>query len=343
MEITTLLTLCANNQASDLHLSPGMPPLLRIHGDLRPLDDEQLEAQELEHALLSCMPPAAKTQYGRQHCCDFRWHVGRQTHCRVHIYRQIHGMAATFRLIAETPPTIEQLGLPTVVRQIASAPHGLVLVTGACGSGKSTTLAALIDFRNSTSACHILTLEQPVEYLHISKHALVSQRELDPCARSYAQALSSALREDPDIILVGEMRDSATIALALEAAETGHLVLSSLHTGRACEAIMRIVGSFPAAAQETIRQQLSLSLVAIIAQVLPKTLDGQGRIAAHEILLASSAVRNLIRENRLAQIVSQIQSGRTLGMQTLEHALQQLVSEQKISRTEALLYLAETE
>lgn len=336
MEIASLLRLCAENQASDLHLVPGQPPIMRIHGDLQRMDQPALDPAWLAIKLLNCMPAPENQLFAQVGYCDFRWETHLHTHCRTHIYQQRQGMAAAFRLIPAMPPTIEQLELPAVVRGIVSRPHGLVLVTGACGSGKSSTLAALINYRNAISPCHILTLEEPIEFLHESQRGLINQRALGH-SMTYPQALKSALREDPDIIMVGEMRDAATIALVLEAAETGHLVLSSLHTNSARDAISRIVGSFPSASQDAIRIQLSLCLVAIIAQALPRSLSG-GRILAAEVLLATLAVRNLIRENRLPQLDSLMQTGQKAGMHTLQQSLQWLVQQGQISPSEAKRY-----
>jgi len=335
MEITTLLASCASKNASDLHLAPGQAPIMRVNGDLQRMAFPPFDPNVLTQCLLNTMNESERRHYSHRHYCDLRLQVDSLTHCRVHVYQQRQGIAAAFRLITAIPPTIDELGLPPIVRHIANSPHGLILVTGASGSGKSSSLAAMIDYRNSTSPCHILTLEDPIEFLHESKCALVSQCALSHDVPDYAEALKCALREDPDIIMVGEMRDAATIALALEAAETGHLVLSSLHTSSARNSIARIIGSFAPEAQETIRTQLSLSLVAVIAQTLPKSIDGSRRIVAHEVLLATRAMRNLIRENRLAQIDSLIQTSQKMGMHTLDQCLQQMINSQIISVDEA--------
>jgi twitching motility protein PilT len=336
MEITSLLSHCASLKASDCHLAPGLPPIVRINGNLQRLDVPPMAATQLDTVLYACMNLAQQARFDRLHTCDFHFPVDRLTHSRAHVYLQRLGRAAAFRLFPRSPPTLEQLGLPPILRQIAVCPHGLVLVTGACGSGKSSTLAAMINYRNRLAPCHILTLEDPIEFVHESQRALVSQRELDVEQESHAQVLSAMLREDPDIIMIGEMRDAASISLALEAAETGHLVLSTLHARSARDAIARMVASCPAVSQELTRIQLSQSLTAIIAQALPRSCNGLTRLIAHEILLATPAVRNLIRENRGAQIESVLQTGQQYGMHTLAQSLQHLLDQQKISVEEAL-------
>lgn len=335
MEIARLLSLCVKHQASDLHLVPGQPPYIRIRGDLQCLDLPVLAVSALQESLLDMTPARQRPLLLQDACCDFRWITSDNIHSRVHIYHQHCGMSAAIRLIPTYLPSFAELGLPAVVSRIVDCRHGLVLVTGACGSGKSSTLAAMLDNLNHLRPCHILTLEQPIEFLHVSQRALVSQRELPSMHASLAQALRNALREDPDIIMIGELRDPESIAMALEAAETGHLVLSTLHAGNAQDALLRIIGSFPAAHQEAIRTQLSLSLVAIISQALPQTLDGRRRVLAHEVLLATHGVRNLIRENKLALLESFIQSNQHLGMHTLQQSLMQLVRQNTISSAEA--------
>lgn len=335
MDLVSLLAQCGAHRASDLHLTPGLPPLMRVNGDLQRLDLPALDPDDLEITLRAIMNHDAAQCFAAHHYCDFRLQADHTTHCRVHIHLQRLGMSAAFRLIPATPPTFELLGLPAGLRQIASSPHGLVLVTGASGSGKSSTLAAMLDYRNSVSPCHILTLEDPIEFIHVSRRALITQCELDSQTPDFSGRLKRALREDPDVIMIGEMRDPATIGLALEAAETGHLVLSTLHTRNARDAVARIVASAAPAAQDNLRLQLAQSLQAIISQALLKTADGQTRVLAYEILMATRAVRNLIRENRLAQLESLQQSGQQQGMHTLDQYLNQLVRTGRVSRDEA--------
>jgi twitching motility protein PilT len=341
MEITSLLARCASHAASDCHLAPFLPPIARINGNLHRLDLPVMDPLQLDAILLNCMDEQQHARFDCNQACDFHFPVDRLTHSRAHVYRQRHGMAAAFRLIPARPPTLEQLELPAILQQIARCKQGLVLITGACGSGKSSTLAAMIDFRNSLGACHIVTMEDPIEFLHDSKQALVSQRELDFLAKDQSRALRAALREDPDILVIGEMRDEASIALALEAAETGHLVLATLHARSTRDAIARIVAGSPLVSQELTRIRLSQSLTAVFAQALPRSRDGSRRFVAHEILLATRAVRNLIRENRLQQIESLLQTGQHTGMHTLGQSLQDLVQQQKISPEEALLHAGE--
>jgi len=341
MEITSLLSSCMHRGASDLHLSPGLPPVIRIHGVLHRLPHPPLAPSDLDDRLRALMNDRASIDFARFRCCDFRMQADSLTHCRVHVYGQRHGTAAAFRFLTAPIPTFEQLGLPAILQHIATRPHGLVLITGPAGSGKSTTLAAMIDYLNSTQACHILTLEDPVEFLHESKRGLITQCDLQQEGTDFAQALKRALREDPDVIMVGEMRDSATIALALDAAETGHLVLSTLHSRSAREAVSRLIGSFSPEGQGSVRVQLSHSLTAIIAQTLLRSAVADRRILAHEILIATDAVRHLIRDNRVDQLESVQQTGHAMGMHTLEQYLGCLVDAQRITRAEAGRHLGE--
>lgn len=336
MELTDLLRLCNRQQASDLHLRPGLPPILRRNGALQRLDEPPIEPPALERLLRAALPVDASRALAAHGSCDFVL-AGTEVRARVHVFCLPQGLAAALRLIPDRIPELEMLGLPAALPGISDAHQGLVLITGASGSGKSTTLAALIDSFNRRRACHILTLEDPIEFVHTSRAALVTQ-----CvARQGADALRAALRQDPDIIMLGEMRDSETIALALQAAETGHLVLSTLHTRTAVDAIARIVGVFPAAAQEFLRTQLSRSLRAVLAQTLLNSADGQTRVLAYEMLVSTPAIRNLIRENRLAQIETQLQTGRQHGMHSLRQCLDTLVASGRIAHSDAVLSNAE--
>jgi twitching motility protein PilT len=336
MEMIDLLRLGAQSQASDLHLRPGKAPVLRIHGKLMHCAEPVLASGQLDQLLRAAMTPCAETAYSRHGYCDFML-VAPETRSRVHVFRQQQGMAAALRLIPPGIPPLATLGLPTELSCITHARQGLVLITGASGSGKSTTLAALIDHFNHQRASHILTLEDPIEFAHESRTALITQCDFVHGADS----LRAALRQDPDIIMLGEMRDSETIALALLAAETGHLVLSTLHARTSADAVTRILGSFPASAQEPVRHQLSLSLRAVLAQTLVATANGGPRVLVHEILVATPAIRNLIRENRLALIESQLQTGRQHGMHTLRQCLDALVSTGRVDHAEAARLTAE--
>jgi twitching motility protein PilT len=335
MDLDHLLAISFESQASDLHLTPGQAPLIRVHGDLARLDLPPLPPAELESALFTLMRPGLRQRWQQGKNCDFHLSVALPCQGRVHVYRQFRGMAAAIRLIPLEVPRLSQLGLPTALETMAMAPQGLVLISGASGSGKSSALAAMLDHRNASSRGHILTLEDPIEFLHQSKQSLVTQCELDPDDADFSQALKCALRQDPDVITVAEMRDAASIRLALEAAQTGHLVLATLHARSAREAVTRIVSAFAPEAQEAVRCELSLALQAVLALTLVKQRDGQGRLAAHEILIATHAVRNLIRENRLAQIESLQQSGQSSGMHTLQQSLRQLLDAGLISAEEA--------
>lgn len=335
MDITELLAFTVKNKASDLHLSAGLPPLLRVHGDMRRLNVPELSHQDVHAMVYDIMNDSQRKRYEEQLECDFSFEIPQLSRFRVNAFVQQRGAAAVFRVIPSTVLSLEQLDAPAIFKSIADQPRGLVLVTGPTGSGKSTTLAAMINHINESQYGHILTVEDPIEFVHSSKRCLVNQRELGPHTLSFNHALRSALREDPDVILVGEMRDLETIRLAMTGAETGHLVFGTLHTSSAAKTIDRIVDVFPAAEKEMVRAMLSESLRAVIAQTLVKTADGQGRAAAHEIMIGTPAVRNLIRENKIAQMYSAIQTGHQFGMQTLDQSLQQLVQQGKINSAEA--------
>ncbi|KDN12269.1 twitching motility protein PilT [Snodgrassella communis] len=331
MQLTDLLAFGVKNKASDLHLSAGLPPMIRVNGDIRRINLPEQSAEEVGKMIASIMNDYQRKDYQQNLETDFSFELPNVSRFRVNAFNTERGPAAVMRTIPSKVLTLEELKAPAIFQKIAEKPRGLVLVTGPTGSGKSTTLAAMIDFINNNDAGHILTIEDPIEFVHQSKKSLVNQRELHQHTHSFANALRSALREDPDVILVGEMRDPETIGLALTAAETGHLVFGTLHTTGAAKTIDRIVDVFPAGEKEMVRSMLSESLQAVISQTLLKTKDGNGRVAAHEIMISTPAVRNLIRENKIAQINSTLQTGQKFGMQTLDQCLQQLLREGRIS------------
>ena len=335
MQITDLLAFGVKNKASDLHLSAGMSPIIHVHGDIRRINLPEMSAEEVGNMVTSVMNDHQRKLFQQDLEVDFSFELPNVARFRVNAFTSNRGPAAVFRTIPSAVLTLEDLRAPRIFQKIADNPRGLVLVTGPTGSGKSTTLAAMINYINETQPAHILTIEDPIEFVHQSKKALVNQRELHQHTHSFANALRSALREDPDVILVGEMRDPETIGLALTAAETGHLVFGTLHTTGAAKTVDRIVDVFPAGEKEMVRSMLSESLRAVISQTLLKTRDGQGRVAAHEILISTAAVRNLIRENKIAQINSALQTGQSHGMQTLDQSLQALVRTGVISQETA--------
>ncbi|HEZ2731739.1 TPA: type IV pilus twitching motility protein PilT [Neisseria meningitidis] len=325
MQITDLLAFGAKNKASDLHLSSGISPMIRVHGDMRRINLPEMSAEEVGNMVTSVMNDHQRKIYQQNLEVDFSFELPNVARFRVNAFNIGRGPAAVFRTIPSTVLSLEELKAPSIFQKIAESPRGMVLVTGPTGSGKSTTLAAMINYINETQPAHILTIEDPIEFVHQSKKSLINQRELHQHTLSFANALSSALREDPDVILVGEMRDPETIGLALTAAETGHLVFGTLHTTSAAKTVDRIVDVFPAGEKEMVRSMLSESLTAVISQNLLKTHDGNGRVASHEILIANPAVRNLIRENKITQINSVLQTGQASGMQTMDQSLQSLV------------------
>lgn len=335
MDIVELLGFSFKNKASDLHLSAGMPPMIRVHGDVRKINLPPLEHKDVHKLIYDIMNDHQRRIYEEHKECDFSFEIPGLARFRVNAFVQQRGAAAVFRSIPSKVLSLEQLNCPAIFKDIAMQPRGIVLVTGPTGSGKSTTLAGMIDHINENEYGHILTVEDPIEFVHQSKKCLINQRELGPHTLSFANALKSALREDPDIVLVGEMRDLETIRLALTAAETGHLVFGTLHTSSASKTIDRIVDVFPAAEKEMVRSMMSESLKAVISQTLLKTKDGQGRVAAHEIMIGTPAIRNLIRENKIAQMYSSIQTGQSLGMQTLDQCLKDLVAKGIVSKEEA--------
>ena len=335
MDITELLAFTVKNNASDLHLSAGVPPLIRVHGDVRRINLPPLTQKEVHAMVYDVMNDLQRKQYEASLECDFSFEIPNLARFRVNAYNQSRGAAAVFRTIPAKVLTLEALNAPKIFRDIADQPRGLVLVTGPTGSGKSTTLAAMVDYINENRYSHILTIEDPIEFVHTPKRCLINQREVHRDTLSFDNALRSALREDPDVILVGEMRDLETIRLALTGAETGHLVFGTLHTSSAAKTIDRIIDVFPADEKDMVRAMLSESLRAVIAQILLKNKDGDGRIAAHEIMLGTPAIRNLIRENKIAQMYSAIQTGQNLGMQTLDQCLADLVRRNLVSASEA--------
>lgn len=323
MDIADLLALSVKQGASDLHLCAGVAPMLRIDGDLQCCDLPVFGDDQVRGLVHSIMSDAQRCVFEVQHEADFACAVPGSGRFRVNAFEQQRGAGAVFRRIAREVPSLESLGLGEVFRQLCLLPHGLVLVAGATGSGKTTTLAAMVDHLNSTRRAHILTLEDPIEFIHEPRLCLINQREVHRHTHSFAAALRSAMREDPDVILLGEMRDLDSIRLALTAAETGHLVLATVHTSSAARTLDRLVDVFPGEEKAMVRAMLSQSLQGVVCQTLVKKVGG-GRVAAHEIMLATPAIRNLIRENKVAQMVSAIQTGGAVGMQTLEMGLSRL-------------------
>src|SRR6266567_3488978 len=335
MDITELLAFAVKNRASDLHLSAGLPPMIRVHGDIRRINLPPMEHEDVHAMVYDIMSDAQRKMYEEMLECDFSFGIPNLARFRVNAYNQQRGAAVAFRTIPSKVLSLEELAAPKTFAPLTERPRGLILVTGPTGSGKSTTLAAMMNHVNENVYGHILSIEDPIEFLHDSKKCLINQREVGPHTLSFANALRAALREDPDYILVGEMRDLETIRLALTAAETGHLVFATLHTSSAAKTIDRIVDVFPAAEKEMIRAMISESLRAVISQTLCKTKDGSGRVAAHEVMIGTPAIRNLIRENKIAQMYSAIQTGQTFGMQTLDQNLQDLVRRNVIAAAEA--------
>jgi twitching motility protein PilT len=335
MDISDLLAFSVKNKASDLHLSAGLPPMIRVHGDVRKINVPVMDHSQVHDMVYDIMNDGQRKFYEENLEVDFSFEIPNLARFRVNAFNQNRGAGAVFRTIPSKVLTLEQLNCPPIFKEISQNPRGMVLVTGPTGSGKSTTLAAMINFINEEEYGHILTVEDPIEFVHESKRCLINQREVGPHTLSFANALRSALREDPDVILVGEMRDLETIRLALTAAETGHLVFGTLHTSSAAKTVDRIVDVFPAAEKEMVRAMLSESLRAVISQTLCKTKDGSGRVAAHEIMIGTPAIRNLIREAKIAQMYSAIQTGQNIGMQTLDQNLTELVRKNTISMAEA--------
>lgn len=334
MDITELLAFSAKQGASDLHLSAGLPPMIRVDGDVRRINLPALDHKQVHALIYDIMNDKQRKDFEEFLETDFSFEVPGVARFRVNAFNQNRGAGAVFRTIPSKVLTMEDLGMGEVFKKITDVPRGLVLVTGPTGSGKSTTLAAMIDHLNSNKYHHILTIEDPIEFVHESKKCLVNQREVHRDTHGFSEALRSALREDPDIILVGEMRDLETIRLALTAAETGHLVFGTLHTTSAAKTIDRVVDVFPAEEKSMVRSMLSESLQSVISQTLLKKIGG-GRVAAHEIMIGTPAIRNLIREDKVAQMYSSIQTGGSLGMQTLDMCLKGLVAKGLVSREAA--------
>lgn len=334
MDIAELLAFSQKNKASDLHLSSGLPPMIRVDGDMRRINLPVLDAETVLKMIFDIMDDQQRKNFEENLESDFSFEIPNVARFRVNAFNQDRGPAAVFRTIPSVVLSLDDLDAPSVFREICKKPRGLILVTGPTGSGKSTTLAAMVDFINEKEKAHILTVEDPIEFVHQSKKCLINQRELHKSTLSFENALKSALREDPDVILVGELRDLETIRLAMTAAETGHLVLATLHTSSAPKTIDRIVDVFPAEEKSMVRSMLSESIQAVIAQTLLKKVGG-GRVAAHEIMIGTPAIRNLIREDKIAQMYSMIQTGQSEGMQTLDQCLENLVRDRLITPGDA--------
>ena len=334
MDIAELLAFAFKQGASDIHLSAGLPPLIRVDGEIKRINVDPLDDRTVHNMVYDIMNDKQQKDFEEFLECDFSFELPNIARFRVNAFNQNRGPGAVFRIIPSKILSLEQLNAPAIFKQICEQPRGIVLVTGPTGSGKSTTLAAMMNHVNETKHEHILTIEDPIEFVHTSKNCLVNQREVHRDTLGFEPALRSALRQDPDIILVGEMRDLETISLALTAAETGHLVFGTLHTSSAAKTVDRIIDVFPAAEKDMVRAMLSESLRAVISQTLLKKMGG-GRIAAHEIMIGTPAIRNLIREGKIAQMYSAIQTGQKEGMQTLDQNLQGLVQARQVSVDEA--------
>jgi twitching motility protein PilT len=336
MEIKELLIIAEEKNASDLHLNIGIPPVLRMHGKLIKLNLPELTPEVTHQMIYSILNEKQKNEFEEYGELDLSYELINISRFRVNIFQHRRGEAAAFRLIPEKIKTLSELGLPSIISNFTDKDKGFVLITGPTGSGKSTTLASLIDIINKNRYKNIITIEDPIEFIHYHKNCLISQREIGSHTKSFASALRNALREDPDVILVGEMRDLETISMALTAAETGHLVFSTLHTSSAGESVERIIDVFPPHQQNQVRMQFANSILGVIAQTLLPTLDEKGRVPAIEVMIANPAIRNLIREGKVYQIPSTIQTSKKEGMQSLDQSLKDLVMEGKISIEEAI-------
>jgi twitching motility protein PilT len=334
VDIAQLLAFAVKNNASDLHLSAGVPPMIRVDGDMKRVNMPALTHKEVHSMVYDIMNDKQRKAYEEFYETDFSFEIPKLARFRVNAFNQNRGAAAVFRTIPSLIMSLDDLNAPKIFKDMAMHPRGLVLVTGPTGSGKSTTLAAMINYVNDNKPDHIITIEDPIEFVHESKRSLINQREVHRDTLGFSEALRSALREDPDVILVGELRDLETIRLALTAAETGHLVFGTLHTSSAAKTIDRIVDVFPSAEKEMVRTMLSESLRSVISQTLMKRIGG-GRVAAHEIMVGTPAIRNLIREGKIAQMYSAIQTGQSAGMQTLDQCLTELLQKGVVSKEEA--------
>jgi twitching motility protein PilT len=334
MDVTKILAFAVERGASDVHLSAGEPPMLRIHGDIKRLEESPLSREDTHGMVFDVMNDEQRKTFDEKHDIDFSYELGDLARFRVNVFLTRRGESAVFRVIPSTIVTLDELGMPPVLKEICGKERGLVLVTGPTGCGKSTTLAAMIHYINEREDCNIITIEDPIEFVHSPRRALINQREVGVHTKSFANALRGALREDPDVILLGEMRDLETIALAMTAAETGQLVFATLHTSSAPKSVDRVIDAFPTEQQNQVRTMFAESLQAVITQTLCKKKNG-GRIAALEILVGVPAVRNLIREGKIHQIPSSMQTGQKVGMQTLDMALHDLVARGLITKEEA--------
>mgnify|MGYP001812014792 FL=1 len=342
MDIAQLLAFSVKNGASDLHLSAGLPPMIRVDGDVRRINVDPMDHEVVHGMVYDIMNDKQRKAYEEYFETDFSFEIPGLARFRVNAFNHNRGSGAVFRTIPSKILTLEELKAPKIFEDISNTPRGIVLVTGPTGSGKSTTLAGMVNYVNENHYGHVLTIEDPIEFVHESKKCLINQREVHRDTLGFSEALRSALREDPDVILVGEMRDLETIRLALSAAETGHLVFGTLHTSSAAKTIDRVVDVFPAAEKEMVRSMMSESLRAVISQTLLKKIGG-GRVAAHEIMIGTPAIRNLIRENKIAQMYSAIQTGQSIGMQTLDQNLQELLAKGLVSKDEAMKKAANKE
>jgi twitching motility protein PilT len=336
LDITAILAFAQDQGASDVHITPGQPPVLRLRGETVQLEMRAIEPDETRAAIYDLMNDEQKRVFEERHDLDFAFEIPGLSRFRANVLVQRLGVQAVFRLVPTKVKTLDELGSPPVLRQLATLERGLVVVTGPTGSGKSTTLAAMVDYINETERCHILTIEDPIEFVHTPKRSLITQREVGPHTHSFTNALRAALREDPDVILVGELRDLETTQLAITAAETGHLVFGTLHTNSASKTIDRIIDIFPSGQQAQVRTMLSESIEGVVAQTLLPSKDGKGRVAALEVLVGVPALRNLIREDKTAQILSVIQTGAKDGMISLDQSLRELVMQGKLAREVAM-------